>query len=143
MSVYGRRMVVDADFDTAVTAIRRAIHEEGMHVINVFDVREHFSQYADHDFRRFAIVEAWSTDLALQALLQTLEAAAMLPTRFAVYELPDGETGVITTGPFAALAENPAWRHSEPHLADLADRESERVGHVLDRVRHHPRRTAA
>jgi|SRR5581483_3005523 len=143
MSEYGRRMVVDADFDTAVETIRRAVNDEGMHVINVFDVREHFARYADHDFRRFAIVEAWSPDLALLALRQTLEAATMLPTRFAVYELPDGETGVITEGPFATLAENPAWRHSEPRLAEIADRESERVGQVLDRVRRHPRRAAA
>ncbi len=143
MSEYGLRMVVDADFATAVTAIRRAIDDEGMRVITVFDVREHFARYAGHDFRRFAIVEAWSPDLALQALQQTLEAAPMLPTRFAVYELADGETGVITKAPFATLAENPAWRHSEPQLADIADRESDRVGRVLDRVRHVRSRAAA
>jgi uncharacterized protein (DUF302 family) len=143
MSEYGRRMVVDADFDTAVNTIRRAISDEGMHVINVFDVREHFARCAGQPFRRFAIVEAWSTDLALQALQQTLEAATMLPTRFAIYELPDGETGVITKGPFATLAENPAWRYSELRLADIADRESERVSQVLDRVRHRPWLAAA
>lgn len=143
MSEYGRRMVVDGDFDRAVAAIRRAIDDEGMHIINVFDVREHLARYAGHDFRRFAIVEAWSPDLALQALQQTLEAATVLPTRFVVYELPDGETGVITKAPLATLAENPSWRHSEPHLADIADRESDRVGRVLDRVKHYRSRAAA
>jgi uncharacterized protein (DUF302 family) len=136
MSEFGRRIAIDADFDTAVAAIRRAIDDEGMHVITIFDVREHLARYAGHDFRRFVILDAWSTDLALQALQDTLEAATMLPTRMAIYELPDGETGVITKEPFAMVAENPGWRRSAPRLAEIADRESERIGHVLDRVRH-------
>jgi hypothetical protein len=58
----------------------------------------------------------------------------VFPTRFAVYELADGETAVAATAPMAPLADEVGWRAQAPTLAAVADREREHIARVLERL---------
>src|SRR5512135_26443 len=71
---YGRRLVVDLDFETALGAVNRAIREEGLHALARIDVRDHFMRDQRHMFRLYEIIEAWSPDLAVEALGHHLDA---------------------------------------------------------------------
>ncbi len=137
MSDYGRRIVVDSGFETAVGDLSRAIREEGLRVIARVDVREHFRRELGRDFRQYFMLEAWSPELAREALKQNLDVGAVLPTGFSVYELADGETAVVAREPLSPLAEDPAWRRSSPLLATIVDRETTRVARVFSRLQAH------
>ncbi len=106
-------------------------------------MREHFGRELAHDFRRYVLLQAWSPEIAMDALRHNLDAGTVLPTSFAVYELADGETVVVANATFATFADEYEWREQFPALAALADRETERLARVLDRVEHaairHPR----
>ena len=56
MSDYGRRLVIDADFETAVCDLSCAIREEGLQALSRVDVREHFWKHLSRDFR-----QTWAT----------------------------------------------------------------------------------
>ena len=133
MNDYGRRVVVDLEFETLVGETRRAIREEGLQVIARIDVRDHFWRELGHDFRQYILIDAWSSELALEALRHNLETGTILPTRFAIYELADGEGVVVAKPPFS----EPGWRRDAPALADMADRECELVARILERIQHY------
>ena len=134
MSDYGRRLVIDADFETTVSAVCRAIRNENLQVLARTDVREHFWRHLSHDFRQYVLVEAWSPDLALDALQHDLEVGVVFPTRFAVCELADGQTAVIATEPMGPFPDQEGWREQAAALSATADRERDRIARVLDRV---------
>lgn len=134
MTDYGRRIVVDLAFETAVGDTSRAIREEGLQVIARVDVRDHFKRDLGHDFRQYVLLEAWSPELAAEALQRNLDAGTLLHTSFAIYELADGETAVVAAEPFSPLAAEPEWRREAPELATIADEEGQRVARVLDRL---------
>jgi hypothetical protein len=81
-------------------------------------------------------MEAWSPELAFEALRCNLDAGTMLATTFVAYELPNGETVMTVDGPFSPLAEDSGWRRDAPALTAIADRERARVAAVLARLRH-------
>jgi uncharacterized protein (DUF302 family) len=136
MTDYGRRVVVDLPFDTAVGELNRAIREEGLQTIARINVRDHFWRDLGRDFRQYFLLEAWSPDLAFEVLRDALECGPIVPTTFVVYALADGECAVVANEPFELVAAQREWRLHAPALAALADRESERVARVLDRVQH-------
>jgi uncharacterized protein (DUF302 family) len=131
MSDYGRRIVVDLEFDTAVVETSRLIRQEGLKIIARVDVRDHFWRDRSHDFRRYLLIHAWSSALAVDALRHNLDVGPILPITFAVYELADGESVVVAKEPLAPYASNATWRRDFPELAALADEEAERVARVL------------
>jgi len=136
MSDYGRRIVVDADFGTALQALHDALDEEQMQVLASVDLRDHFRHESAHDFRKYTLIQAWSRDLAYKALRHNLDTGAMLTTTFAVYELADGETAVTAAEPWAAVSGDAGWREGSPELCTIADSESDRVARVLGRLQH-------
>jgi uncharacterized protein (DUF302 family) len=131
MSDYGRRVVVDLEFDTAVAETSRLIRQEGLKIIARVDVRDHFWRDRSHDFRRYLLIDAWSSALAVDALRHNLDVGPILPITFAIYELADGESVVVAKEPLAPYASNATWRRDFPELAALADEEAERVARVL------------
>jgi uncharacterized protein (DUF302 family) len=134
MSDYGRRIVVDAAYDTVIRTLNEAIRAEGLEILAEVDVREHFGRKLVHDFRRYAVVQAWSPEIAMDVLRHDLDAGTVLATTFAVYELADGETAVVANGTFAAYTEDNGWRGRCPTLAALADRETRRLARVFDGI---------
>jgi uncharacterized protein (DUF302 family) len=89
-----------------------------------------------HDFRQYFLIEAWSPELALEALQHDLDVGTILPATFAMYELADGQTAVVAREPFSTLIADPERRQAAPALATIADREIERVARVLARLEH-------
>jgi len=136
MDDYGRRIVIDLGFDAVLGEASHAIREEGLQMTARIDVRDHFQRELRHDFRQYFLLEAWSPELAFQALRVNLEAGTIFHTTFAVYELADGETVVVANEPLSLLATDPEWRRDAPTLAAIADRECERVARVLARLQH-------
>ena len=143
MTNYGRRLVFDANFETTVGLVCGAIRDEGLQTLTRTDVREHFWRHLSRGIRHCMLIDAWSPDLALEAVQLDLEAGTTFPTRFVIYERPDGKTVVTATEPMAPLADEPGWRASAPALARIADQERERIAHVFDRVTSHESRRAA
>ena len=135
MSEYGRRIVVDLEFETAVTETSRLIREEGLRIIARVDVRDHFWRDLSHDFRRYRLIEAWSSKLAIDALRHNLDVGPVLPITFAIYELADGEAAVAVREPLAPYTSNATWRRDFPELATMADEEADRVARVLAGLR--------
>jgi len=133
MTTYSRRIVLESDYETALGDLSRALKDEGLQVIARIDVRDHCWRNG-HDFRRYLLLEAWSPDLAFEALRQTLDAGPLLTTTLAVYELADGETAVTIRESLAPFADDEALRQAEPWLAAVADQERERVTRALARV---------
>ena len=131
MSDYGRRVVVDLEFETAVAETSRLIRQEGLKIIARVDVRDHFRRDRSHDFRRYLLIDAWSSALALDALRHDLDVGPILPVTFAIYELADGESVVVAKEPLAPNASDATWRRDFPELAAVADEEAERVARVL------------
>ena len=134
MTNYGRRLVIDANFEGTVGVVCQAIRDEGLQALAQTDLCQHFWSHLSRDLRRYTLIDAWSPDLAFEAVHLDLEAGTMFPTRFAIYELADGETVVTATEPMAPLADEPGWREHAPALARIADRERERIAHVFDRL---------
>jgi uncharacterized protein (DUF302 family) len=135
MNDYGRRVVVNLEFEATLGETCRAIREEGLQVIARIDLRDHFWRGLGHNFRRYFLLATWSPELALEALGTSLEIGTIFPTTFAVYEHSDNRTIVIAKESLATMAANLEWRRDAPALATIADRESERVGRVLERLR--------
>ena len=134
MSDYGVRIVVDKTVDATVNIVNAAIRAEGMESLARIDVREQFARELSHDFRRYVLVQAWSPEVARDALRHNLDVATVLPAAIAVYELGDGETVVVANCPFAALADDYQWRADSPVLAAIADREIQRLARLIDRI---------
>jgi uncharacterized protein (DUF302 family) len=141
MSDYGRRIVVDLEFESAVAETSRLIREEGLKIIARIDVRDHFRRDLSHDFRRYLLIEAWSSKLAVDALRHNLEVGPVLPITVAIYELADGETAVVAKEPLAPYASNAAWRRDFPELAAMADEEAERTARVFAALKQRSRPT--
>jgi uncharacterized protein (DUF302 family) len=136
MTEYGRRIVVELDFEATLGEISRALRDEGMQTISRIDVRDHFRRELAHDFRRYYVVDVWSPRLAFAALVHDLDAGPVLPTRIAIYELADGETAIVASEPLAPMMTDPDWQREAPELAMLAREESRRMARMLERLQH-------
>ena len=136
MTDYGRRIVVDLDFETALSELSQAIREEGLVAIARVDLRDHFWRDLGREFRRYFLIDAWTCELAFDALRLDLEVGTILAATFAIYELPDGETAVIAKAPLSEAAADPDWRSRAPALAPIADRQRDQVARVVARLQH-------
>ena len=127
----GRRIVVDLEFETAVSEATLLIRQQDLKIIARVDVQDHFRRDLSHDFRRYVLVDAWPSTLAVEALRHNLDVGPTLPVTFALYELADGETAVVSKEPFWPQVNNAAWRRDFPQLAAMADEEADRVARVF------------
>jgi uncharacterized protein (DUF302 family) len=135
MNDYGRRIVVDMSFDAAVGEVSQALRAEGLHTIGRCDVRHHLFQTMTKEFRRYFLIQAWSPALAYETFKVNLDAGVTLATTIAVYELADGETAVVASEPLAPASADFEWARAEPQLEAIAERASQQVARVLDRLR--------
>ena len=135
MTGYGRKVVVQSDFETGVGAVGQALREEGFQVVARVDLRDHFWRHANTAFGPYVLIHAWSPDMALAALRLNADVGSCLATTFAVYKETDTTTVVLMRDPFSPMADESAWRMGTPDLASAADGERERAARVLDRLR--------
>jgi len=141
MSDFGRRIVVDLEFETAVDETSRLIRQEGLKIIARVDLRDHIRRDLSHDFRRYLLIDAWSPTLAVEALRHNLDIGPILPITFSIYELADGESVVVGKEPLVPYADNAAWRRDFPELATMADVEAVHVARVFAGLNERARRT--
>ncbi len=134
MTTYGRRLVVDADFERALIETMRAVQLEGLDILTRLDLREHLKRHAHHECRRYVLLQVASPDLMLRALQTDIEAGPFLPVTIGVYELADGETAVEATQPFAPVLADTRWRDERPALAALADTENALLEKAFTRI---------
>lgn len=134
MTTYGRRLVVDADFERALIETMRAVQLEGLHILTRLDLREHLKRHAHHECRRYVLLQVASPDLMLRALQHDIEAGPFLPVTIGIYELADGETAVEATQPFAPVLTDARWREQRPELAALADTENALLDKAFTRI---------
>ena len=85
METFSRRAVIDADFETTVGNLCRALRETGMDVIARVDVRDHVWRQGCN-MCRYVLLEAWSPDQAIAALRDSPDLGAMLMTTLAIYD---------------------------------------------------------
>jgi uncharacterized protein (DUF302 family) len=134
MSDYGRRIVINLDFEGAIRETIHALRDEGFDIASRVNIHDYCKLVLGHDFRRYEIIGALPSRIALKALLEDLDVGTILPATVAIYELADGETAVVAAVPFAPVLEDQAWRESAPKLAALADEESEALARALGRL---------
>ena len=68
MQDYGRRLVVDLTFDRAVHETVEAFQAEGLDIVGRIDVGEYARGRLRHDFRRYVLLQALPSTLAIDAL---------------------------------------------------------------------------
>ncbi len=136
MTRCSRRLVVDSDFETTVGAVTRALRDEGLEMIARVDVRDDFWRNRQ-EFRRYVLLDAWSPDLAFEALRLNLDAGPLLTTTIAVYELDNGQNVVATRESLAPIADDAVWRAQEPGFAAVADLERARLSRAFEHLRTH------
>jgi hypothetical protein len=125
-----RRVIVEFGFEAAVSQTSEAISKEGLQVIASIELP---APDLDRGASRSVVLEAWSPELWLDALELGLGTGSLFVTTFAIHELGERHTTVVVIEPFSPDSDR--WRRSAA-LAALADRESTRVTHVLERLQH-------
>ncbi|MEF9908173.1 DUF302 domain-containing protein [Streptomyces sp. P9-A2] len=117
---YDRTVRLDADFDTAVTAVRKAPADQGFGVLTEIDVRTILKAKLGHDMEDYLILGACNPSLAHQALQADRGIGLLLPCNVVVRR--DGDTTLVQAlGPntMVTLSGLPAL---EPVAGDAAAR---------------------
>lgn len=116
---YARSVRLDADFDTAVTAVRRALAEHGFGVLTEIDVKATLKAKLGHDMD-YLILGACNPTLARRALEADCGIGLLLPCNVVVRR--DGDRTVVQAldpDTMVALTGLPALR---PVAADATAR---------------------
>ncbi|MGW1195767.1 DUF302 domain-containing protein [Streptomyces sp. NPDC002536] len=90
---YARSVRLDADFDTAVTAVRRALAEHGFGVLTEIDVKATLKAKLGHDMEDYLILGACNPALARRALEADRSIGLLLPCNVVVRR--DGDRTVV------------------------------------------------
>ncbi|OEU99142.1 ABC transporter ATP-binding protein [Streptomyces qinglanensis] len=90
---YDRTVTLDADFATAVAAVRAALAEEGFGILSEIDVRATLKAKLDHDMEDYLILGACNPPLARQALAADRSIGLLLPCNVVVRR--DGDRTVV------------------------------------------------
>ncbi|MFF4739504.1 DUF302 domain-containing protein [Streptomyces sp. NPDC001262] len=90
---YARSVRLDADFDTAVTAVRQALAEHGFGVLTEIDVKATLQAKLGHDMEDYLILGACNPALARRALEADRSIGLLLPCNVVVRR--DGDRTVV------------------------------------------------
>ncbi|MBM7440009.1 uncharacterized protein (DUF302 family) [Streptomyces sp. HB132] len=94
MSVsYDRTVRLDADFDTTVTAVRKALADQGFGILTEIDVKATLKAKLGHDMEDYLILGACNPPLARRALEAERSIGLLLPCNVVVRR--DRDTTVI------------------------------------------------
>jgi uncharacterized protein (DUF302 family) len=117
---YDRTIRLDADFDTAVTAVRTALADQGFGILTEIDVKATLKAKLGHDMEDYLILGACNPPLAHEALQADRSIGLLLPCNVVVRR--DGETTLVQAldpGTMVTLTGLPAL---EPVAADATAR---------------------
>ncbi|MFF1511239.1 DUF302 domain-containing protein [Streptomyces sp. NPDC058326] len=81
---YDRTVRLDADFDTTVTAVRKALADQGFGILTEIDVKATLKAKLGHDMEDYLILGACNPPLAHQALEADRSIGLLLPCNVVV-----------------------------------------------------------
>ncbi|MFJ7769392.1 DUF302 domain-containing protein [Streptomyces sp. NPDC097107] len=90
---YDRTVRLDADFDTAVSAVRKALADQGFGILTEIDVKATLREKLGHDMEDYLILGACNPPLAHQALEADRSIGLLLPCNVVVRR--DGDTTLV------------------------------------------------
>ncbi|MBQ1101004.1 DUF302 domain-containing protein [Streptomyces sp. b94] len=90
---YDRTVRLDADFDTAVSAVRKALADQGFGILTEIDVKATLKEKLGHDMEDYLILGACNPPLAHQALEADRSIGLLLPCNVVVRR--DGDTTLV------------------------------------------------
>ncbi|WP_328726158.1 DUF302 domain-containing protein [Streptomyces sp. NBC_00259] len=90
---YDRTVRLDADFDTAVIAVRKALADQGFGILTEIDVKATLKAKLGHDMEDYLILGACNPPLAHQALEADRSIGLLLPCNVVVRR--DGDTTLV------------------------------------------------
>ncbi|MEV7209861.1 MULTISPECIES: DUF302 domain-containing protein [unclassified Streptomyces] len=90
---YDRTVSLGADFATAVTAVRRALADQGFGILTEIDVKATLKAKLGHDMEDYLILGACNPPLARQALEADRSIGLLLPCNVVVRR--EGETTLV------------------------------------------------
>ncbi|WP_205021204.1 DUF302 domain-containing protein [Streptomyces sp. HB132] len=90
---YDRTVRLDADFDTTVTAVRKALADQGFGILTEIDVKATLKAKLGHDMEDYLILGACNPPLARRALEAERSIGLLLPCNVVVRR--DRDTTVI------------------------------------------------
>ncbi|MCK8434655.1 DUF302 domain-containing protein [Streptomyces sp. D2-8] len=90
---YDRTVRLGADFDTAVTAVRKALADQGFGILTEIDVKATLKAKLGHDMEDYLILGACNPPLAHQALEADRGIGLLLPCNVVVRR--DGDTTLV------------------------------------------------
>ncbi|MER6425935.1 DUF302 domain-containing protein [Streptomyces sp. NPDC001137] len=117
---YDRTIRLDTDFDTTVTAVRKALADQGFGILTEIDVKATLKAKLGHDMEDYLILGACNPPLAHQALDADRSIGLLLPCNVVVRR--DGDTTLVQAldpGTMVTLTGLPAL---EPVAADATAR---------------------
>lgn len=141
MGDWGRRVVLDLDFDQVIVAVRQELQREGFELLGQLDVHDAVRRTLKADLRRYAILSVWHPSLAFDALRENLEIGVELPVNVAIYELADEETAITVAEPFPSLSSDRPWREECLELLPIEQQISDHLAQALGRISHLTRAT--
>ncbi|MBX9427055.1 DUF302 domain-containing protein [Streptomyces lateritius] len=126
---YDRTVRLDADFDTAVTAVRKALADQGFGILTEIDVKATLKAKLDHDMEDYLILGACNPPLAHRALEADRSVGLLLPCNVVVRR--DGESTLVQAldpGTMVTLTGLPAL---EPVATDATARLDAALGSLV------------
>ncbi|MFI8087432.1 DUF302 domain-containing protein [Streptomyces sp. NPDC086080] len=90
---YDRTVRLAIDFDTAVTAVRKALADQGFGILTEIDIKATLKAKLDHDMEDYVILGACNPPLARRALETDRSIGLLLPCNVVVRG--DGDTTVV------------------------------------------------
>ncbi|MGW3036697.1 DUF302 domain-containing protein [Streptomyces sp. NPDC001178] len=117
---YDRTIRLDTDFDTTVTAVRKALADQGFGILTEIDVKATLKAKLGHDMEDYLILGACNPPLAHQALEVDRNIGLVLPCNVVVRRA--GDTTLVQAldpGTMVTLTGLPAL---EPVAADATAR---------------------
>lgn len=126
---FTRRIDIDLDYDTAVTATKEALQDQGFGVLTEIDVRQTLKEKLDVDTDPQLIIGACNPQLAHRALEIDRRVATLLPCNVVV-RVEDGRTVVEALDPRIM-----ADMSGSPELGAVADDAARRIRAALDTIR--------
>jgi hypothetical protein len=133
VSDYGRRLIVDRSCDLTLWVVVDSFIREGF-TVTATDVRRAVRRIAEQDLRRYVLLHATHGDLTWQALKCDLDIGVLMTCQIAVYEMPDGRTGISVGDLMGPTSQSRAWQANHPTLAAIGRSLEEHVARALDAV---------